>query len=87
MRGAGKAVVTVKAMRNIPVGRLKSQGWERLKPGGLGSEVLSSQGGREGQTSILGLLGINLNHVDTILLPSAKSGLFTPLFLRLHLNV
>lgn len=47
--GAGKAVVTVKAMGNIPVGRLESQGWERLKPGGLGSEVLSSQGGRDKQ--------------------------------------
>lgn len=44
--GAGKAVVTVKAMGNIPVGRLESQGWERLKLGRLGSEVLSSQGGR-----------------------------------------
>lgn len=47
--GAGKAVVTVKAMGTIPVGRLESQGWERLKPGGLGSEVLSSQGGRDRQ--------------------------------------
>lgn len=41
----------------------------------------------KGQTSPLGLLGMNPNHADTILLPSAKSGLFTPLFLRLHLNV
>lgn len=47
--GAGKAVVTVKAMGNIPVCRLESQGWERLKPGGLGSEVLSSQGARDRQ--------------------------------------
>lgn len=64
--GAGKAVVTVKAMGNIPVGRLESQG-----------TVLTR---REGQTSALGLLGINPNYADTILLPSVKSGLFTPCF-------